>query len=35
MSVFKCDSCGSSKEGRCKPKKCAACGEQGTMVKQQ
>ncbi len=34
MAVFKCESCGATKEGRCKPKKCPKCGETGTMSKQ-
>ncbi len=34
MAVFKCDKCGETKEGRCKPRKCPACGKEGTMVKQ-
>ncbi len=34
MAVFKCEKCGVTKEGRCKPKKCDACGETGVMVKQ-
>lgn len=34
MAVFKCDKCGTTKEGRCKPKKCPNCGETGTMQKQ-
>ncbi|MBU0486181.1 MAG: hypothetical protein KKB30_16880 [Proteobacteria bacterium] len=35
MSVFKCEKCGDTKEGRCKPKKCSACGETGVMVKEE
>ncbi|HDO34846.1 MAG TPA: rubredoxin [Nitrospirae bacterium] len=34
MAVFKCDKCGTTKEGRCKPRKCPNCGEAGTMQKQ-
>ncbi|KKL90257.1 hypothetical protein LCGC14_1906520 [marine sediment metagenome] len=34
MAVFKCSSCGETKEGRCKPRKCPACGKEGTMQKQ-
>ncbi|MHB8791836.1 MAG: RCKP-type rubredoxin-like domain-containing protein [Thermoleophilia bacterium] len=34
MAVFKCDDCGATKEGRCKPKKCPKCGAEGTMTKQ-
>ena len=26
MAVWKCTSCGATKEGRCKPRKCAQCG---------
>jgi len=33
MAVFKCEKCGAEKDGRCKPKKCAKCAEEGTMVK--
>ena len=33
MAKFKCEKCGATKEGRCKPKKCPDCGEQGTMSK--
>lgn len=33
MAVFKCEKCGAEKEGRCKPKKCAKCAGEGTMVK--
>lgn len=35
MAVFKCEKCGATKEGRCKPKKCAECGENGVMIKQE
>jgi rubrerythrin len=35
MAVFKCEKCGATKEGRCKPKKCPACTEAGTMQKQE
>jgi Fur family peroxide stress response transcriptional regulator len=34
MAEFRCDQCGATKEGRCKPKKCAACGASGTMQKE-
>lgn len=34
MAVFKCEKCGATKEGRCKPSKCAKCGAEGTMQKQ-
>lgn len=33
MAVFKCEKCGATKEGRCKPKKCPQCGELGCMLK--
>ncbi|WP_407942229.1 RCKP-type rubredoxin-like domain-containing protein [Microaerobacter geothermalis] len=33
MAVFKCTSCGSTKEGRCKPRKCPNCGSQNTFEK--
>lgn len=35
MAVFKCGSCGATKEGRCKPKQCPECGEQNSMTKEQ
>ncbi|MFZ5775179.1 MAG: RCKP-type rubredoxin-like domain-containing protein [Thermodesulfobacteriota bacterium] len=35
MAIFKCDKCGATKEGRCKPKKCAACGGSECMSKQE
>jgi len=35
MAIFKCESCGTTKEGRCKPKECPKCGETGTMNKQE
>ena len=34
MATFVCEKCGAAKEGRCKPKKCPACGESGTMQKE-
>ncbi len=34
MAIFKCKNCGATKEGRCKPKKCPKCGQEGTMEKQ-
>ncbi len=33
MAVWTCEKCGSEKEGRCKPKKCAACNGSGPFVK--
>jgi rubrerythrin len=33
MAEFKCEKCGCTKEGRCKPKACPKCGAAGTMVK--
>lgn len=35
MAVFKCDKCGATKEGRCKPQKCPQCGEKGCMAKEE
>ncbi len=35
MAEFVCEKCGASKEGRCKPKKCAACGGESCMVKKE
>lgn len=35
MAEFKCSKCGAKVEMRCKPKKCAACGEVEVMVKQE
>jgi Fur family peroxide stress response transcriptional regulator len=35
MAVFKCEKCGASKEGRCKPRKCPQCGATGTMKKKE
>jgi len=34
MAVFKCDKCGDTREGRCKPKKCKKCEGENTFVKQ-
>ena len=33
MAVFKCENCGTTKEGRCKPQKCPTCELKGTFVK--
>jgi Fur family peroxide stress response transcriptional regulator len=33
MAIFRCEKCGATKEGRCKPKKCPKCGAQNTMKK--
>lgn len=33
MATFKCEKCGTTKEGRCKPKTCPRCGETGCMMK--
>ncbi len=33
MAIFKCEKCGTEKDGRCKPKKCPKCGATGAMVK--
>ncbi|MBF0456896.1 MAG: rubredoxin [Nitrospirae bacterium] len=35
MAVFKCEKCGTVKEGRCKPQKCPKCGEKATMKKEE
>ena len=35
MALFKCEKCGATKEGRCKPKKCGECGESGCMAKEE
>jgi len=32
MAIWKCESCGATREGRCKPKKCTGCGD-STFVK--
>ena len=34
MATFKCEKCGGNVDTRCKPKKCPACGETGTMCKE-
>jgi len=33
MGVFTCEKCGEKVDTRCKPKKCPACSESGTMCK--
>jgi len=35
MATWKCTSCGTVKEGRCKPKKCPKCGGQDTFKKKE
>ena len=35
MATFKCDKCGATRETRCQPKKCEACGAAGCMTKQE
>lgn len=35
MAVFTCEKCGNKVETRCKPKKCAACGETACMGKEE
>ena len=35
MGVFTCEKCGNKVDTRCKPKKCPACSETGTMCKQE
>lgn len=34
MATFKCDKCGATRETRCQPKKCEACGASACMTKQ-
>ncbi|MBN2232388.1 MAG: rubredoxin [Deltaproteobacteria bacterium] len=33
MALWQCEKCGQEKEGRCKPRKCPECGDQGQFVK--
>jgi hypothetical protein len=33
MGIFTCEKCGNKVDTRCKPKKCPACSENGTMCK--
>ncbi len=33
MAVFTCEKCGNKVDTRCKPKKCPACSESGSMCK--
>ena len=35
MAVFKCEKCGATNEGRCKPKKCPECAAADVMEKQE
>ncbi len=35
MAIFKCEKCGATKEGRCKPKKCSDCGGSDCMIKKE
>jgi len=35
MATFVCEKCGATIDTRCKPKKCAACGEVGCMCKEE
>jgi rubrerythrin len=35
MAVFTCEKCGEKVETRCKPKKCPACSEAGSMCKEE
>ncbi|GBE40245.1 hypothetical protein BMS3Bbin09_00119 [bacterium BMS3Bbin09] len=35
MAIFKCESCGATKEGHCKPKECPKCGKTDIMKKQE
>ena len=34
MATFKCEKCGATKEGRCRPKKCPSCQAEGSMQKE-
>lgn len=33
MAIWKCTTCGATKEGRCKPQKCPKYESKGTIVK--
>jgi len=35
MATFKCKECGEIREGRCKPRKCQACGAAESYEKQE
>jgi len=35
MAVFTCEKCGNKVDTRCKPKKCPACSETGSMCKKE
>jgi rubrerythrin len=35
MAVFTCEKCGEKVDTRCKPKKCPACSEAGSMCKEE
>ncbi|HDL53013.1 MAG TPA: rubredoxin [Proteobacteria bacterium] len=35
MATFKCTECGQTKDGRCKPRKCPACGAADSFKKQE
>jgi rubrerythrin len=35
MATFKCKECGETKEGRCKPRKCPACGAANSFEKEE
>lgn len=34
MATWKCDKCGYTKEGRCKPRKCEKCAAADSFAKQ-
>lgn len=34
MATYKCETCGSVRESRCKPRKCKECGGSGTYEKE-
>ncbi len=35
MATWKCSTCGSEKEGRCKPKTCPQCSGKDTFAKKE
>lgn len=35
MAIWKCNSCGITKESKCKPKKCPNCGAKDSMIKEE
>jgi ABC-type ATPase with predicted acetyltransferase domain len=34
MAIWKCEKCGATREGRCKPKKCQQCEASDSFVKE-